>query len=326
MKIICRIEVNQRPNTVTRKFNHNLTQSVLVTGATGFIGTRLVEKLVQNQKNVTSLIRKGKKAHPDSKTIISDLTDSDLSIPIENTDCVIHLASHTPLEKNKKILEKVNLQGTKNLFNQIKDKTNSIIYVSGLGVYGDPGENIVDEKYPYSPTTDFVKIRLDAQKFLEKNCNEVGINLSVIHFGDVYGTGGWFYEFMIKRLLKNTFRLPKNGDYYKGFVHVDDAVGSMVSVLEDNSKNETFIVSDSTDATFREFVNFTTDQIGLKHPGNVPVFLAKAILGADLIKLLTTSMRVSNKKISQIYDFQFPSYKVGIPNVISDLKSKQLLK
>jgi len=100
----------------------------------------------------------------------------------------------------------------------------------------------------------------------------------------------------------------------------------MMSVLENNSKNETFIVSDSTDTTFREFVNFTTDQIGLKHPGNVPVFLAKAILGADLIKLLTTSMRVSNKKISQIYDFQFPSYKVGIPNVISELKSKQLLK
>jgi nucleoside-diphosphate-sugar epimerase len=302
-----------------------LTQSVLVTGATGFIGTRLVEKLVQKQVNVTSLIRKGKKAHPNSKSIISDLTDPDLDIPIESTDCVIHLASHTPLEKNKKILEKVNLGGTKNLFNQIKDKTNSIIYVSGLGVYGEPGERIVDEKFPYCPTTDFVKIRLEAQKFLEKNCKELGVNLSVIHFGDVYGTGGWFYEFMIKRLLKNTFRLPKNGEYFKGFVHVDDAVGSLMAILEGNSKNETFIVSDSTPTTFREFVNFTTDQIGLKHPGSVPVFLAKAVLGGDLIKLLTTSMKVSNKKISQIYDFKFPSYKQGIPNVISELRSKQLL-
>ena len=303
-----------------------MTQSVLVTGATGFIGTRLVDKLVQNQFKVTSLIRRGKKAHPDSKSIMSDLTDSDLSIPIENADCVIHLASHTPLEKNKRVLEKVNLGGTKNLFNQIKDKTKSIIYVSGLGVYGEPGEKIVDEKYPYSPTTDFVKIRLDAQKFLEKNCKEIGINLSVIHFGDVYGAGGWFYEFMIKRLLKNTFRLPKNGEYFKGFVHVDDAVGSIMAILEDSSKNETFIVADSAETTFREFVNFTTDQIGLKHPGSIPVFLAKAILGGDLIKLLTTSMKVSNKKISKIYDFQFPSYKEGIPNVISELKSKQLLK
>jgi len=54
-------------------------------------------------------------------------------------------------------------------------------------------------------------------------------NLRKIHFGDVYGTRGWFYEFLIKRLLKHTFRLPKNGDYYKGYVHIEDAVGSMMS-------------------------------------------------------------------------------------------------
>ena len=59
---------------------------------------------------------------------------------------MFHLASHTPLEKNKKILEKVNLQGTKKLFDEIKDKTNSIIYISGLGVYGETGDKIIDEK------------------------------------------------------------------------------------------------------------------------------------------------------------------------------------
>jgi len=99
-----------------------MTQSVLVTGATGFIGSRLVEKLVEKEHKVTSLIRKGKHSHPKSGEIIADLTDSNLDISIEKTDCVFHLASHTPLEKNKKILEKVNLGGTKNLFNQIKDK------------------------------------------------------------------------------------------------------------------------------------------------------------------------------------------------------------
>lgn len=303
-----------------------MTQSVLVTGATGFIGSKLVEKLVEKKYNVTSLIRKGKKSHPDSKSITADLTDSDLKISVPNTDYVFHLASHTPLEKNKKTIEKVNLGGTKNLFNQIKDQTKSLIYISGLGVYGEPGDSIVDEKTLYNPNTDFVKIRLDAQKFLEKNCKEIGINFTVIHFGDVYGSRGWFYEFMIKRLLKNTFRLPKNGEYYKGFVHVDDAVGSMISILENSSKNETFIVSDSMPATFREFTDFTADQIAVKHPGSVPVFLAKAVLGGDLIKLLTTSMKVSNKKISQIYDFKFPSYREGIPDVISELKSKKLLK
>ncbi len=247
-----------------------------------------------------------------------------MQIPID-VDCVIHLASHTPLEKNKKILEKVNLQGTKNLFEQIKDRTKSVIYVSGLGVYGDPGDKIVDEGFPYNPNTNFVKTRLEAQNYLQQNCQELGINFGVVHFGDVYGPRGWFYEFLVKRLLKNTFRLPKDGKYYKGFVHVADAAGSLISVLEHNPKNESYIVADSTPATFREFADYTADQIGAKHPGGVPVFLAKAVLGGDLIKLLTTSMKVSNKKISQIYDFKFPSYKDGIPDAISELKSTGLL-
>jgi nucleoside-diphosphate-sugar epimerase len=145
----------------------------------------------------------------------------------------------------------------------------------------------------------------------------------VIHFGDVYGSGGWFYDILVKRLLKNTFRLPKGGDYYKAFVHVDDAVESMISILEKNSANQTYIVSDSTQVKFKEFVDFTADNIGTNHPGTIPVFIAKAALGGDLLKLLTTSMKVSNKKISQIYKFKFSSYRQGIPNVISELKDKQ---
>jgi len=301
-------------------------KSILVTGATGFIGSRLVEKLVEKEYSVTSLVRKGKKAHPKSKSVTVDLMDLINPLPVESVECVIHLASHTPLEKNKKLLEKVNLQGTKNLFSQIQDKTNSIIYVSGLGVYGEPEGKIVDETTPYNPNTDFVKTRLEAQKYLERNCREHGINFSVIHFGDVYGPGGWFYDFLIKRMKSGTFRLPKNGEYYKGFVHRDDAVESLIAVVEQNSRFESFIVTDSLPTTFRDFANFTADQIGAIHPKNVPVFLAKAVLGGDLIKLLTTSMKVSNKKISQIYDFKYPSYKEGVPQVVSELRHKKLLE
>ena len=303
-----------------------MSKSILVTGATGFIGSRLVRSLVEKKYSVSSLIRKGKSGHVKSKNMIGDLTDSKLDIPNTEFDCVFHLASHTPLEKNKKVLEKVNLEGTKNLFNHIKDKTKAITYISGLGIYGETQDSIVDESFPYNPNTDFVKIRLEAQRFLEKNCKEYGINFTVIHFGDVYGSGGWFYEVLVKRLLKNTFRLPKEGDYYKAFLHVDDAVGSMISILEKNAINETYIVADSTFVKFKEFVDFTADSIGVSHPGTIPMFVAKAVLGGDLIKLLTTSMKVSNKKISQIYEFKFPSYQQGLPNVISELKAKELLK
>jgi len=297
-----------------------MAKSVLVTGATGFIGSRLVDALINKEYDVTSLIREGKKGNSKSNIIYGDLTDEKIDFKDLKFDCVFHLASHTPLEKNKKILEKVNLEGTKKLFDEIKNITNSIIYISGLGVYGEPGDKIINEEQKYNPNTNFVKIRLDAEKYLIDNSLKNDIDFAVVHFGDVYGPGGWFNEMLVKRLQKNTFRMPAGGDYYKGFVHVDDAVGSMIAVLEQKSFGESFIVADSQPVTFKEFSNFTADQIGAKHPGSVPTFLAKAVLGGDLIKLLTTSMKVSNEKISKIYQFKYPDYKNGITQVISELK------
>jgi nucleoside-diphosphate-sugar epimerase len=297
-------------------------KSILVTGATGFIGSRLVNELINKGYDVTSLIRKEKQGNPKSNIIYGDLTEEKIDFKELEFDCVFHLASHTPLEKNKKILEKVNLQGTKRLFEEIKSRTKAIIYISGLGVYGETGDKIIDETQQYNPNTNFVKIRLDAEKFLKENSKQNEIDFAVVHFGDVYGPDGWFYEMLVKRLKKNTFRMPKGGDYYKGFVHVEDAVNSMISVLEQKLFGESFIVADSMPTTFKEFSNFTADQINAKHPGSVPIFLAKAVLGGDLIKLLTTSMKVSNKKISKIYQFKYPDYKQGIKQVISELKDK----
>jgi NAD dependent epimerase/dehydratase family enzyme len=94
----------------------------------------------------------------------------------------------------------------------------------------------------------------------------------------------------------------------------------MVAILEKQAFGESFIVTDSVPTLFKDFVNFTADQMGVKHPGNVPTFLAKAVLGSDLVKLLTTSMNVSNKKISKIYSFKYPNYKEGIPRVLSEIR------
>ncbi|HEY5736342.1 MAG TPA: NAD(P)-dependent oxidoreductase [Nitrosopumilus sp.] len=297
-------------------------KSVLVTGGTGFIGSRLIEELVGKKYSVSSLVREGKHTSVKTDEIIGDLVDSNLNFEGKNFDCVFHLASCTPLEKNYKVLENVNLQGTKNLFKAINGKTKSVIYVSGLGVFGAPGDEIIDESNPFHPNTKFVKIRLEAEKYLRKKCQENGIDFAVVYFGDVYGSSGWFNEILVKRLQKKSFRVPGGGKYFKGFVNVDDAVGSLITILEKQAFGESFIVSDSAPALFKDFVNFTADQLGLKHPGSVPNFLAKAVLGSDLINLLTTSMKVSNKKISKIYSFKYPTYKDGIPKVLLEINEK----
>ena len=93
--------------------------AVLVTGGTGFIGSRLVDRLVQEGRDVTALVRKGKAGG--SKSVLGDLTypDFDFDEPFE---AVYHLAALWPGEKDRKLQRRVNFDGTVNLFNKVRDK------------------------------------------------------------------------------------------------------------------------------------------------------------------------------------------------------------
>ena len=224
----------------------------------------------------------------------------------------------TPLEKNKKILKRVNYDGTVNFFNKIKNKTKFFIYINGLGVFGDAA-GIVNEKTPLKPHTDYAKTRLEAQKYLESQCKENSIPFTVVYLGEVYGKGGWFTSQFLERLKNGKFKIPKSGEYYRNFIHVDDAANALVTIGEKNAENSSFIVTDGHPIQFKEFINYACDLLGLKHPGGVPTFLAKAVLGGDFVKLLTTSIRTSNEKISKIYEFKFPTYQKGVEKVISEI-------
>jgi len=295
----------------------NKDSKILITGANGFIGSRLVQRFLDCDAQVFSLVRNKEKVNPQSKTILADLAEPNLKLPDEYFDAVYHLASLTPHEKNKKKLEQVNYQGTKNLFEAVKDKTKLIVYISGLTVF-DPKHETINEKTPINPDTYYTKLRVMAQKYLEEQCKKNDIGCTTAHIGDiVYGNGGFFISDMVSRLKRNRFRIPGDGMYFKNYIHVDDVVGALLAIIQHDKTNQSFIITGSNPAPFKEFVNSISAQLGIKNPGHVPEFLAKLAIGKDIVDLLTRSAKASNQKIKTIYDFQYPEYQDGIKNVFS---------
>ncbi|QMU53645.1 MAG: NAD-dependent epimerase/dehydratase family protein [Nitrosopumilus sp.] len=296
---------------------------ILITGASGFIGSKLTQKISSCNATVFYLVRNRDKASNQSNAIIVDITSPNIELPDEYFDVVYHLASATPHEKNKKILEQVNLQGTKNLFNAVKDKTKSIVYVSGLTVFDSQYENI-DENTLINPDTYYTKLRVMAQRYLEEHCLQNTIEYTTAHVGDiVYGNGGFFMSDMVSRLKRNRFRIPGDGMYVKNYVHVDDVVGALLAIIEHDKTNQSFIITGSNPAPFKDFVNCISSELGMKNQRHVPEFLAKLAIGKDIVNLLTKSTSASNAKIMSIYNFQHPKYQDGIKDVFNRLNHQK---
>jgi nucleoside-diphosphate-sugar epimerase len=295
---------------------------VLVTGASGFIGSALVSMLVSKGHEVMCLIRserrKEKLQNMNVKFAVADITEREKLFETLNgldVDVLYHLAAVNPLEKNKKVQQRVNVDGMRNIIDACKKgRVGLFVYVQGMGVFGDRKGAWIDESTVKNPDTDFAKTRNAAEEMFRQSNSQAAVAI----LGDVYGPGGWFADMIVKRLRDGSFKIPGSGDYYRSFVHVDDAANALKLMGERNAVNNTYIVCDDEPARFDEFVNYVADRLGMKRPGKVPAFLAKTAVGSEMIKLLTSSTRARNGKIKKELGFtlQYPTYREGVEDAI----------
>lgn len=283
--------------------------SVLVTGASGFIGAHLMGMLDAAGEDACGMYRSVPPGA--ARAIRGDLTDRSLSFGDNRFDCVFHLASPTPLERNAKKVRAVSLEGAKRLMEAARDRTKFMVCASGLGIYGTVNGTI-NESTPHNPDTSFARTRLEAQRYLEEECSRAGIRFAAVMFGDVYGPGGWFRDLMVGRMISGSYRMPGGGDYSKAFISVEDAAGSMMGIYQDGVRHTSYVAASPEIVTFREFSDYVAVRLGARKPKSVPTFAARLALGGDLVKLLCTPTTVSNDLIAGLYRFRHPRFRDGV--------------
>ena len=244
----------------------------LVTGATGFIGLKLIKSLEDCGYSIRILSRNN---NLDYDTAICDLQNEKIpESALDSVDVIFHLAGHAHDLASDSIQEKiyydVNLGGTVKLIKiAVQKKVRKFIYVSSVKAGGVPGFGVcASENDQGEPEGIYGKTKREAELKLLKIGEESDIYLSIIRPSLVYGPNvKGNLQLMLSGIKKGWFLpLPETNNKIS-MIHVHDLVRAILLVADDNRANgEIFIATDGTPYSSREIYNFMCSALGKPNP------------------------------------------------------------
>ena len=225
-------------------------KNVFVTGGAGFIGSHLIDRLIENH-NVTVYdnLSSGKKefiSHHFGKKnfrfINADLLDTKkLKNAMREQDFVFHFAANSDVRlgaEKTDIPLKQNTIATYNVLESMRiNNVKNIVFPSSCTVYGEAEVTPIPENYgPMIPVSLYGASKLASEGLISAYCSMFGMNAWVFRFANIIGsrgTHGVIFDF-INKLRKKSDELEILGDgrQTKSYLYVDDCIDAMLSAVE----------------------------------------------------------------------------------------------
>ncbi|MEM6734694.1 MAG: TIGR01777 family oxidoreductase [Bacteroidota bacterium] len=286
-------------------------KTVLITGGSGLVGTRLSQVLAKKNYTVTHLSRKPTGQNYES--FYWNVKDGEIeSDAITSADAIIHLAGASVADKRwdesrKKEIYDSRIDSTKLLFYNIRELNPNLKYflsASAIGYYGwDTGSSIVDE------TTEkgkgFLADVVEDWENEVSKFDELNIPNGKVRVGVVLSEKGGALAALAKPIRYGVGAILDSGEQYLSWIHLDDLCGIFFHLL-DNKLRQTVNGVAPNPVTNKELTKAIAKKI--KKPvflPNVPKFALKLLLG-EIADMLVGGNNVSSKKIEQLgYSFQY---------------------
>ncbi len=234
---------------------------VLVTGGGGFIGSAMVNKLVEKNFEVKAFdlgVQIEKSPLPENVEVYrgSILDKNDLMRAMDGCDYVVHLAAALGVkrtEEKRLSTLKINIEGTENVLDAcVKNDIKKIIFSSSSEVYGDQSEIPISEENPLNPKSIYAVTKLAAEEYIKAFNKRYGLNYSIVRFFNVYGPRQ-VAEFVMPKfvhLVKNGIppKIYGKGNQTRAFCFVNDAVeGTYLALIDNDANSEIINIGNNTE-------------------------------------------------------------------------------
>ena len=297
--------------------HHSHPRRIAITGASGLVGSRLVERLEGLGDEVYRLVRSGPTSGRDIHWNPSGgVIDKSA---LEGMDAVVHLAGASIAgglwtEKRKRLIRSSRVDGTALLSQALatlEHPPKVLVSTSAVGYYGDGGQQVLSETS--DPGDDFLAEVCRAWERAARPASEAGIRVVHPRLGLVLdGDGG------ILPLMSIPFKMGVGGEIgggeqYMSWIMLDDLVEVLVEAVDNEALSGPVNAVAQSPVTNREF----TRAMGraLKRPTfmKVPAFAARAVGGELVEQLILVSQRVVPAELQGAgFTFRYPTIDVAL--------------
>ena len=286
--------------------------NILITGATGFIGSHLVKALLKSNLNVkvNALVRISSdiaklKSLGGINYLYGDLQDkASLKKAIKGIDVLFHLAGILGKHGlSESMCYAVNVEGTRNLLEVCagNGQIRQFIYLSSAGVLGPNVEN-ADEAYPFNPSNIYEITKAEAEKIASYYYNKMKVPVTVLRPEFLYGPGDMHLLGLFKAIKKRMFFLIDGGQSFLHPTYIEDIIQALLTCCGNTATiGETYLIAGERSITVKEFTGLIAKYLGVKR--------INRSLSAKTAAL-----------IARVFEFSLPILNIDPPLTLSRVK------